>query len=744
MSDDQNRDEAADFKFRAGNDNQNVQAGHGNVMGVGNTIDRSTHNHYHGPNDAEQVKAKAPAWPSDGRVPQVAALPEGSVPGFAANPEFVGRERELLDLAEALRSGAVAVGQVAAATGMGGIGKTQLASAFVHRYGQFFEGGVFWIPFEKPESVPTAIVQCGMRNKWVTTGATLDQQVAEVMAEWEKPVARLLVFDNAEDEALVEQWRPKTGGACLLLTSRRQAWTIANVQTFWLDALESDEAIALLCKLCKRLDPQDPQVAAIADTLGHLPLALHLAGSFLDSYPKTTPGEYLEKYKAASLDGRGAKVSPTGHVLSVAKTFSMSLDQLDGPEDQLPRFYLARAAIFQPGEPFDEDYLLATIGVTLPRQKGFIAWLKSLLQKPKLIDNQAKQDALKRLINLGLLEAPEAGKIRIHRLLSEYVAETLNDAKAADDVIAAMARLAIKQVEYQNPQPGMAIMPQLEYLAERFWHHETEGFAWLITQLGSQNMGIGQFFKAKQQMMRALTIRERIHQAGDPGIATSQSNLGMVFYDLGALKEARELLEKALASGEQSYSAGHPNIANFQSNLGLVLRELGQLEAARGLLEKALGSAEQSYAAGHPEIRKRQANLGQVLRHLGELEEARRLLEKALASAEQSYAAGHPVIAIRQSNLALVLKDLGLLEEARGLLEKALVSAEQNYAAGHPAIAMDRWCLGTVLKELGEIGQAKTLFEQSYRSFLKKLGPEHRYTKGALSSLQSAQDDEDD
>lgn len=53
------------------------------------------------------------------------------------------------------------MGQVATATGLGGIGKTQLASELVHRYGRFFAGGVFWLSFADPEAVPAGIAGCG-------------------------------------------------------------------------------------------------------------------------------------------------------------------------------------------------------------------------------------------------------------------------------------------------------------------------------------------------------------------------------------------------------------------------------------------------------------------------------------------------------------------------------------------------------------------------------------------------------
>ena len=92
-------------------------------------------------------------------VPVVAPLPLGSRMPLSPNPLFVGRDQDLQQLARTIGAGRMAA--VAAATGLGGIGKTQLASEFVHRYGQFFAGGVFWLNFAKAADVPGEVARCG-------------------------------------------------------------------------------------------------------------------------------------------------------------------------------------------------------------------------------------------------------------------------------------------------------------------------------------------------------------------------------------------------------------------------------------------------------------------------------------------------------------------------------------------------------------------------------------------------------
>jgi hypothetical protein len=114
-------------------------------------------------------------------VPAPSGLPAGSRLPLRRNALFVGREADLLELADVLKAGGTAaVGQSAALTGLGGVGKTQLVCEFAYRYSRYFAGGVFWLACESPADLPAEVAACGRGLNLHTdfTGLPLDAQVS--------------------------------------------------------------------------------------------------------------------------------------------------------------------------------------------------------------------------------------------------------------------------------------------------------------------------------------------------------------------------------------------------------------------------------------------------------------------------------------------------------------------------------------------------------------------------------------
>lgn len=244
---------------------------------------------------------------------------------LSRNPLFVGRDADLRQLAEAFTTGGTAaIGhlEIAATTGLGGIGKTQLACEFVHRYGQFFAGGVFWLSFAEPAVVPAEVAACagdqGMRLQAEFDDLPLDKQVQLVQAAWETDVPRLLVFDNCEDEVLLDQWRPKHGGARVLLTSRHHHWDPAlGVQSLSLDVLHRDDSLTLLRTFRPDLPADDPDLAAFdASVLSEFRRCLvgRAATLFLDVL--------LERLKTQGLLKSNRQRTDSTHVLAAVSALN--------------------------------------------------------------------------------------------------------------------------------------------------------------------------------------------------------------------------------------------------------------------------------------------------------------------------------------------------------------------------------------------------------------------------------------
>jgi hypothetical protein len=134
--------------------------------------------------------------------------------------------------------------------------------------------------------------------------------------------------------------------------------------------LPREKSIELLQELSALGKADSSELDAIAAALGDLPLALHLAGSFLRRYGAAVPpAAYLAQLSQpnllahASMMGRGVTDNPTQHTLHVAQTFALSTDRLkpDDPVDGLSLALLARLAYFAPGEPVPWALLRASL-----------------------------------------------------------------------------------------------------------------------------------------------------------------------------------------------------------------------------------------------------------------------------------------------------------------------------------------------------------------------------------------------
>ncbi len=636
---------------------------------------------------------------SRSKLPPVVPLPtRHRMPYRSLRSRFAGRVEPLYEVHDLLigREDSRDTEGVCAVTGTGGLGKTQIAIEYVHRFGNHYPGGVFWV--DADQSREKAIQDLADMAEVDIDGALpVDTQIERLwqnLDELRRPT--LIVFDNFRETVALRPWLPSSAHIKTLVTTRRQDLGYAKAA---LDFMDDVEALELL-NMGERAFGNEAR--PLIEALGGLPLALELARNFLERRKTVTVHDLvaeIERLGAMSVlttfAEKYADELPTLHEKEVAATFHLSWNQATEDAQRILMFMSHWAP------------------APVPRRLLHAAWsdADSVLDDPV-------GEALAHLENLSVVELDEDQNPRLHRLLHAFA--QVRASAAEDNELRTLAHeVIIDEISRATLNADGKLLNELAQVEAHAAtlldseHLESEHAISIASGLGHFNQNLGRFELSRAYFQRALDLAEARYDPEHPSIAICQSDLALILRDLGQFEGAKELLERALIAANASYEPEHPRVLIPKSNLALALQDLDELERAKNLLEQVLAADEVNYEPGHPRIAISQSNLAMVLQGLGELERAKDLLEQALAADKASHEPGHPSIAIRQSNLSTVLEDLGELERAKALAEQALNATEASYEPGHPRIAANQSNLAMVLQDLGELERAKDLLEQA-------------------------------
>src|SRR6516225_5603133 len=325
----------------------------------------------------------------------------------ARNPGFTGRDKLLAEVREQLLAGDKAV--VQALHGMGGVGKTQLAAEYVHRFAGTYDLA-WWINADQGGLIGDQVAALGLALECVQPGVGTEAVRATVLAELRHRGRWLLVFDNAEDPADVAPWLPGDGGH-VLITSRQRGWDEVATPVE-IDVLARAESVAILQTRVTGLSGADAE--KLAAELGDLPLAIAQAAGFMaDTGLAADEFLVLLRTRAGQLLAQGA---PGSYPRSLAAATGLIADQLARQDPAAAE--LASLCAFLAPEPIPETLFTGAAGV-LPRQLAAragdpLAWRQTLAHLTR--------QSLARIDHRGL---------QMHRLTQAILRDRLTPAQAA-------------------------------------------------------------------------------------------------------------------------------------------------------------------------------------------------------------------------------------------------------------------------------------------------------------------------
>jgi len=283
------------------------------IDGAARVIKRPSPPFPHRTDGAEQSRSERPRFPG---LPPIWNVPH------QRNPNFVGRDDLLHRIRETLTSKKAAA--LTAIHGLGGVGKTQLASEYAYRHAADYQL-VWWIRSEEPAT---------LSSDYALLAEALDLPQKQ---EREQPVivaavrgwlnhnsGWLVIFDNARHAQDVREYLPQNRAGHVLITSRDPNWG-SVAKPFEVEVLSREDSVKFLLE---RTGQNDESAARkLAEELGDLPLALEQAGAYVETNGKPL-AEYLSLFqkRRAELLRRG---QPAGYPDTVATTWEISFREVE-------------------------------------------------------------------------------------------------------------------------------------------------------------------------------------------------------------------------------------------------------------------------------------------------------------------------------------------------------------------------------------------------------------------------------
>ncbi|GHO54458.1 tetratricopeptide repeat protein [Ktedonobacter robiniae] len=464
------------------------------------------------------------------------------------NPFFTGREELIRKLREQLTTkNATALTQAQAISGLGGIGKTQIAVEYAYRYRNEYQY-IFWASVTDAVTFLSSIVEIAHLLRLPERCEQDQTIIADAVKHWLAMNEHwLLILDNADDLAIIDAFLPPDMKGHLLITTRAQAvGTLANPLD--VSKMSIDEGITLLLRRAKRIDTHQTlesakaqdrtEAEAIAQELDVLPLALDQAGAYIEE-TKCSLSSYLRTYqlhRQEMLKYRGSL--PPNHPEPVATTWSLSFRNIEKANPLAAN--LLQLCAFLDAEDIPEE----------------IFTKEALHLGPHLGKLQAHPEQLNTSMSIigrySLLHRnPDTQTLTIHRLVQAVLKDSMS--KKMQHL---WAERAVQAVGSVFPSVDVDTWEQCRrYLSHartcisliRNYSLLTQETAKLIDKVATYDKDHALYTEAENIYNDIVKLNEKVLGPEHPDTASSLSNLAYLYKSQGKYELAEPLLQRTLA-----------------------------------------------------------------------------------------------------------------------------------------------------------------------------------------------------
>ncbi|MEH0423006.1 FxSxx-COOH system tetratricopeptide repeat protein [Streptomyces sp. B21-083] len=702
--------------------------------------------------------------------PHAARFP-GNTPAYLSAPQrnntFTGRDVILERIRDQL-GGGVSAGpsQPQVLFGLGGVGKTQVALEYVHRFMGDYDL-VWWTSAEHEDDVVASLAELGTRiGAPGRDDITMASKEARQMLSRGTPTSRwLLVFDNADDPAALTPYFPTGGSGHILITSRNQAWAQQGSAQL-VDVFLREESVEHLTRRARGLTPEAADQVALA--VGDLPLAVEQAAAWLAE--TATPVEtYLRQLAEQTTDVLDLN-QPADYPKTVAATWNVSISRLKERSPASVR--LLQLCAFLAPEPISSDLLYS---------KEMIDALKPYdpaLQEPLLLGRVVQEIGRFALAKVDQV----SNSIQVHRLVQAVIRAQLTEeeqrhARHVVHTVLAGARpdgdepiddpeswprfgviwphltasdarnctesetrrLLIDRVRYYWKRGDF---PNAQKRAEDLLDHwkplrgeDDVQYLYLRCQLANVLRSQGRYIEARDIDTELLDRQRRVLGPTHPHTYVTTSSLASDLAALGDYRSAVDLAREAHDGFSEIFHESHPRTLNAANNLALALRMVGRYGEARDLDQETLDRRQRVLGPEHPYTLASAEGLGRDLREVGRYAESVAVLSQAYDTHKRILGKEFPGTLRCAKSLAVSLRRAGQFEDARRLTTATQDQYRSQYKEPTPDSLACDLNMAADLFAADDRERAREVAREALARYMDVPGEAHPYTQAALNNL---------
>ena len=618
-----------------------------------------------------------PGFPgSSSHRPSLTAKDEPRFPGvlppiwniqYRRNPHFTGRDDVMDSIDNDLSSR-----QVSVLTGLGGVGKGQIAVEFVYRHLADYSL-IWWLRSEETSALAAdyALLANELR---LTEGDVTDQNVSVLaVRNWlGRNGGWLLIFDNASDPKDLLAYLPQGLGGHTIITSRNSNWH-SLAEPVACQTWKHEESDAFLLKRTGRREEQSQHSRDLAGELGHLPLALEQAAAYISIHSSRFE-DYLAAYRTRKLTLLERQGPETGdYQYNVATTWAINFEAVE--RESAAAAGVLRLSAYLAPELIDIEIFVRGASELPPALADVLA---SAAGDPVGVD-----ELLEPLTRYSLIRRDiDAGTFDIHRLVKIVIQEGMDATtkKAHAERVIAIVTLAFPNSKSKEWIASTRLLPH-SYVCQSLIVNlqiETDVAARLLNRMGSYLSDVRDYVRAEPLLLHALDIREEIFGAEDKITSITLNNLGVLYREMGAYDKSVTYLRRALKIRQDVFGPDDVTVAATANNLASSYTLQRNFDVALPLFERALGILVQNGGEEQNDVASTLNNISHIYSLLGRDVEAESYILRSLKITVKVRGEAHIDTAICLRSLGVHYFCVGKYCDSAAALRQALDIYEQR------------------------------------------------------------------